>query len=122
MEKVFEVPTAAPAMVSLEVSVVPPFVARKNVSAPKTHVKLLIGVKFRTRRWRRHLLHLFSRIGFGTGKANRADCRDTQQAQYQFFHLIFSFFVKSLLNFGTPTCLSVKVNKHIRCSFGCLRV
>ncbi len=42
MKEVCEVDTAAPGMVSLEVAVVGPRVSGKHVSAPQTHVKLVV--------------------------------------------------------------------------------
>ena len=81
-EKVFDIPTTTPSVVGLEVAVILPLVSGKHVSAPKTDIKFSVRVPFRARRGRRHLLHLFSGIGFRTSKANRADCRNTQQAQH----------------------------------------
>src|SRR6266536_2150206 len=92
-EKVFQVDTTAPGVVGFHVAVILPLVSGEHVSSPKSDIKFSVCVPFRTRRRASHLLHLFSGIGFRTGKAKRADCCDTQQAQYQFFHFISPFWL-----------------------------
>src|SRR5438128_6806982 len=91
VEKVFDIPTTAPSVVGLDVAVVLPIVSGKNISAPKSHVKLIIRVPLRARGWGCHLLHLLSGIGLSTGERQRADRRDPQQGQHQFPHLISPF-------------------------------
>ena len=47
MEEVFQVATAAPGMVSLEVAIVCPRVSCKNVGAPKSDVELCVPIPLR---------------------------------------------------------------------------
>src|SRR6266487_801847 len=86
VEKIFGIHTAAPSVVAINVAVISRIVPGKKVSTPNTDVELVIGVPLRTRR-RRHLLHLFSAIGFSTGEGDRCDRPDGQQTPYEFFHL-----------------------------------
>src|SRR4030095_9660139 len=62
VEKVFQIDTTAPSMVSLDVAIVWPIVLCKNISAPQTHVKLLIGVPLWTWRWNGHMFNFLSGI------------------------------------------------------------
>ena len=82
VEEVFEIRTTAPRMIGLEVAIIFPSVSRKQVSAPKAHVKLIIRVPLRTRRRKRHLFHLLSRICFSSGKRDGGDRTDAQQSQH----------------------------------------
>src|SRR5713226_8746186 len=81
VEKIFGIHTAAPSVVALDVAVISRIVPGKNVSAPKIHVKLVIRVPLRTRRWS-HLLHLFSAIGLSTGEGERRHRAEAQQARH----------------------------------------
>jgi hypothetical protein len=72
VEKVFEITTTAEGMIRLEVAIVLPIVACENISTPQTDVKLVVCVPLRTR-WRRHLFHFLSGIGFPSNRC-RSDC------------------------------------------------
>src|SRR5437667_12183567 len=71
MEEIFQVDTAAPRVIGLEVGIILPVVRGKNIGSPQTDVKLVIGVPLRTR-WRGDLFYFFSGIGF-SGKSSRSD-------------------------------------------------
>src|SRR6266550_5922034 len=75
VEKVFEVNATAEGMIRLEVTIILPIVSCENISAPQTDVKLVVCVPLRTR-WRRHLFHLLSGIGFSPTYRCRSDCSD----------------------------------------------
>src|SRR5439155_26895741 len=55
VKKIFEIDTAAPSVVALDVAVISRIVSGKNISTPKTAVKFPVRVPLRTR-WRNHLL------------------------------------------------------------------
>src|SRR5262245_19577983 len=74
VEKVFEIRTTAKSMIRLKITIILPIVSCENVGAPQTDVKLIVCVPLRTR-WRRHLLHLLSRISFPSNRC-RSDCSD----------------------------------------------
>src|SRR5258708_370087 len=76
VEKVLEVNATAEGMICFEIAIILPIVARENVGAPQTDVKLVVSVPLRTR-WRRHLFHLFSGIGFSPSNRCRSDCSAT---------------------------------------------
>src|SRR4030095_589110 len=74
VEKVFEIDTTAEGMIRFKVAIILPIVSCENVSAPQTDVKLVVCVPLRTR-WRRHLFHLLSGIGFPSNRC-RSECSD----------------------------------------------
>src|SRR5713101_5686851 len=73
VEKVFEINTTAKGMIRFEVAIILPIVSRENVSAPQTDVKLVVCVPLWTR-WRCHLFHFLSGIGFSPSNRCRSDC------------------------------------------------
>src|SRR5204862_4048833 len=50
-EKVFEIDTTPPSVISLDVAVIYPISSRENVSAPQRDVAFPVRVPLRTRRW-----------------------------------------------------------------------
>src|SRR5437764_13348471 len=74
VKKVFEVNATAEGVIRFEVAIILPTISRENVSAPQTDVKLVVCVPLRTR-WRRHLFHFLSSIGFSPCKRAPRGCR-----------------------------------------------
>src|SRR5262245_5424387 len=75
VEKVLKINTPAERMIRLEIAIILPVVPSENIGAPQTDVEFVIRVPLRTR-WRRHLLHLLSRIAFSPSNRCRSDCSD----------------------------------------------
>src|ERR1044072_1289345 len=72
VEKVLEINTTTERVIRFEIAIVLPIVPCENISAPQTNVKLVVCVPLRTR-WRCHLFHLLSGIGFPSNRY-RSDC------------------------------------------------